>query len=89
MNYELTGKTNQIKVFEETLIDGYTYAPGIYRSYNFEDALPGKREYTIAGSWDHLKDQPTWCFVANDLNTVLQMWVKVGAPKVSELSSLG
>ena len=78
--YRTTGTTSQIKVTEETLIDGVTYAPGVYRSHNMRDVLPGQPEFSVTGPWERAQDAPRWEFCANDLSTAMLMWHNAGAP---------
>ena len=90
MTHRLTGTTSQIEVVEETTLEGVTYAPGVYRSYNMRDVLPMQPEFGVAGPWNTERDEPGWEFRANDLTTAMLMWHKAGAPTpVEGVSRIG
>lgn len=65
-----TGTTNQTQYFEETRINNTVYAPGVYDSYNLDDALPGQPEYYILT--EKLK------FIANTVPEVFALWASYG-----------
>lgn len=76
-----TGTTNQFQIVSQETIEGTTYAPGVYHSWNSEDALPAQREFYIRC------EEPVFC--ANDLNEALTMWADNGRPVVKAVSSVG
>jgi hypothetical protein len=77
-----TGTTSQIAIDETETIDGVAYAPGVYRSHNFNDVLPARPEFSICGD--------SWAFVANSLDEALRMWAEAGAPgPVENVGRLG
>ena len=67
MSLKLTGTTNQGIVDIETKIKDIIWLPGVYRSYNLDDAEPMQAEFSLqcSGGLE---------IVGNDLAAVLHQW---------------
>jgi len=81
-----TGTTAQIKFDEETRLGNQIYLPGVYNSFNADDALPGEPEFTL-----YCKTGPSFC--GNSFAAVLHRWreycAEVEVTEPEEIERLG